>query len=101
MKRGRPERKEAEREVDTMMIVKELEARPPRELVPNRHLANGGRSDDENENRGDRGDAGQCGPRYQNGFTHAPLTRTKTSEAFRSEEHTSELQSLAYLVCRL
>src|SRR2546425_1225066 len=35
-----------------------------------------------------------------NGFTYA----TKTSSEFlaiRSEEHTSELQSLAYLVCRL
>src|SRR5438874_12783771 len=82
MKWRRPEREEAEREVDAVMIVKELEARPRSDLVANRHLANGGWSDDENENRGDRGDAGQRVPRYQNGFTHAPLTRTKTAEAF-------------------
>src|SRR2546425_4968529 len=31
-------------------------------------------------------------------FTDAPLIRLRL---FRSEEHTSELQSLAYLVCRL
>src|SRR5205823_5171479 len=30
-----------------------------------------------------------------------PMTRTATDAALRSEEHTSELQSLAYLVCRL
>src|SRR3989441_7027345 len=29
------------------------------------------------------------------------FTRTLTTDAARSEEHTSELQSLAYLVCRL
>src|SRR2546425_5354945 len=31
----------------------------------------------------------------------APLTPSDDPEAARSEEHTSELQSLAYLVCRL
>src|SRR2546425_9008786 len=31
---------------------------------------------------------------------HAPI-RAGSDVAFRSEEHTSELQSLAYLVCRL
>src|SRR2546425_3694178 len=30
-----------------------------------------------------------------------PQTNTKRLLAYRSEEHTSELQSLAYLVCRL
>src|SRR5229473_4416245 len=30
-----------------------------------------------------------------------PCQRTGTASAARSEEHTSELQSLAYLVCRL
>src|SRR2546425_8817795 len=30
-----------------------------------------------------------------------PITRTRRFSASRSEEHTSELQSLAYLVCRL
>src|SRR2546425_8843662 len=33
---------------------------------------------------------------------HSPAScRTRPSRAPRSEEHTSELQSLAYLVCRL
>src|SRR2546425_4170686 len=31
----------------------------------------------------------------------APLRHERSSEWMRSEEHTSELQSLAYLVCRL
>src|SRR2546425_13088709 len=31
----------------------------------------------------------------------ARSVRTKLRDLFRSEEHTSELQSLAYLVCRL
>src|SRR5687767_7934594 len=34
-------------------------------------------------------------------FTNVSCTRSSASAAFRSEEHTSELQSLAYLVCRL
>src|SRR5687767_4762113 len=33
--------------------------------------------------------------------THVLLQGDITSEDYRSEEHTSELQSLAYLVCRL
>src|SRR2546425_3100718 len=32
---------------------------------------------------------------------HAPLAAVERQHAGRSEEHTSELQSLAYLVCRL
>src|ERR1041384_5794300 len=32
-------------------------------------------------------------------YTHIPFCRKRCH--FRSEEHTSELQSLAYLVCRL
>src|SRR5205823_13051051 len=32
---------------------------------------------------------------------HVALLNWMASSAFRSEEHTSELQSLAYLVCRL
>src|SRR4030067_2011887 len=39
-----------------------------------------------------------CGPR---GCRAATGTRPKPSSPARSEEHTSELQSLAYLVCRL
>src|SRR2546425_7765075 len=31
----------------------------------------------------------------------APLKPSSSTESHRSEEHTSELQSLAYLVCRL
>src|SRR2546425_7017929 len=34
-------------------------------------------------------------------FTMAKFPETNGWEFFRSEEHTSELQSLAYLVCRL
>src|SRR2546425_6931082 len=33
--------------------------------------------------------------------THRRSLRTGTTARIRSEEHTSELQSLAYLVCRL
>src|SRR5687767_15210434 len=38
--------------------------------------------------------------RGSNTAVHCPAGRT-TSQTERSEEHTSELQSLAYLVCRL
>src|SRR2546425_3957487 len=31
----------------------------------------------------------------------APMTEIDCNDSLRSEEHTSELQSLAYLVCRL
>src|SRR5205823_12328704 len=34
-------------------------------------------------------------------LTHAQALPTRAAAATRSEEHTSELQSLAYLVCRL
>src|SRR2546425_3723062 len=34
-------------------------------------------------------------------YTDAPLLHTPAETGSRSEEHTSELQSLAYLVCRL
>src|SRR5687767_15439516 len=40
--------------------------------------------------------------RYDQGnFQFLPLQISKNNFIFRSEEHTSELQSLAYLVCRL
>src|SRR2546425_8353052 len=35
------------------------------------------------------------------GFEPSFSSSPRTSTTFRSEEHTSELQSLAYLVCRL
>src|SRR2546425_1362819 len=35
------------------------------------------------------------------GIAFAPAFARLTRASFRSEEHTSELQSLAYLVCRL
>src|SRR3989441_5264436 len=35
------------------------------------------------------------------GAAEAPMASTTTGASARSEEHTSELQSLAYLVCRL
>src|SRR2546425_7591825 len=34
-------------------------------------------------------------------FRLSPVSDSSSSSSFRSEEHTSELQSLAYLVCRL
>src|SRR2546425_4800530 len=34
-------------------------------------------------------------------YTKSGLTHSGTRSGLRSEEHTSELQSLAYLVCRL
>src|SRR2546425_8333988 len=44
----------------------------------------------------------RAGDRPAVGFELAPTARPKTvSGRWRSEEHTSELQSLAYLVCRL
>src|SRR2546425_5667384 len=45
-----------------------------------------------------------CGAFSQGGFSPVPRYRPRVSFADtkkRSEEHTSELQSLAYLVCRL
>src|SRR2546425_5241961 len=41
----------------------------------------------------------QCSTPWSSTGVSWPSTRTRT--ATRSEEHTSELQSLAYLVCRL
>src|SRR2546425_3498041 len=38
---------------------------------------------------------------YARPVSFEPRTRNLTHRLFRSEEHTSELQSLAYLVCRL
>src|SRR2546425_6139612 len=51
--------------------------------------------------RGDDGSIG--GPRVQPGCRQQSASGAAISrqEATRSEEHTSELQSLAYLVCRL
>src|SRR2546425_2684764 len=44
----------------------------------------------------------ECGDyRFRRRSSRAALGREGTSGATRSEEHTSELQSLAYLVCRL
>src|SRR2546423_2841330 len=44
----------------------------------------------------------QVGEAPRRGRVHADrLWRACPAETFRSEEHTSELQSLAYLVCRL
>src|SRR3989441_4428475 len=37
----------------------------------------------------------------EDAFAGIPLDRVSVSLTIRSEEHTSELQSLAYLVCRL
>src|SRR2546425_7721610 len=65
-----------------------------------------------------RQEGAQClrKPQGRNGMPHLPLgvqldpilsesrhtiSTLRLSEALRSEEHTSELQSLAYLVCRL
>src|SRR2546425_5548163 len=70
--------------------------RPPRStLFPYTTLfrsvlgAGGGRGE-----RGDRGErGGEGGPPHR--------SRDSRGKASRSEEHTSELQSLAYLVCRL
>src|SRR2546423_11116879 len=46
--------------------------------------------------------ARSCGPRSSRCWPIAGITGTRTVPALlRSEEHTSELQSLAYLVCRL
>src|SRR2546425_4736385 len=45
----------------------------------------------------------RCGHRVisLNSAHHTPSENRSTKSADRSEEHTSELQSLAYLVCRL
>src|SRR2546425_3063060 len=39
--------------------------------------------------------------RVVDSMMYSPLIQVKHLESNRSEEHTSELQSLAYLVCRL
>src|SRR2546425_2639339 len=45
---------------------------------------------------------GHAGDRRGGGVDHDPLRMTQVpADQPRSEEHTSELQSLAYLVCRL
>src|SRR2546425_8999704 len=45
---------------------------------------------------------GRTGPRLAHGvLRHPGLSRVRREPRPRSEEHTSELQSLAYLVCRL
>src|SRR3989441_5200998 len=44
---------------------------------------------------------GGFGRRFELDFIQEALEASKTAGAPRSEEHTSELQSLAYLVCRL
>src|SRR2546425_8354960 len=46
------------------------------------------------------GDVVRVGPQ-PTGRARLVLLRTAAEEIARSEEHTSELQSLAYLVCRL
>src|SRR5687767_15715171 len=40
-------------------------------------------------------------PAYTRGSRRSATPSTLTASSSRSEEHTSELQSLAYLVCRL
>src|SRR3989441_5883905 len=76
--------------------------RPPRStLFPyttlfrsrDRGGARGGIPEERRRSRGLSVDRGQRSQQH-----HAPLRR---QSAARSEEHTSELQSLAYLVCRL
>src|SRR2546425_9372987 len=42
-----------------------------------------------------------CRSRLRQSSRHPNQNRRRLPEAGRSEEHTSELQSLAYLVCRL
>src|SRR5262245_64363583 len=39
--------------------------------------------------------------RVHHGFTEVPIVSAAAGEIKRSEEHTSELQSLRHLVCRL
>src|SRR3712207_8708053 len=56
------------------------------------------------QEQGQRGKQGTCthrkrGPHYVTGVTGAQASRSRTW--VRSEEHTSELQSRQYLVCRL
>src|SRR5687767_15686021 len=46
------------------------------------------------------GDAPRPAPELENGAAGLPR-QVSSSGAGRSEEHTSELQSLAYIVCRL
>src|SRR5229473_6368991 len=43
----------------------------------------------------------RCGRAAGRRAARRPARRARLHEAARSEEHTSELQSLAYLVCRL
>jgi hypothetical protein len=50
--RRRAERKELQHQVDGVVVVEEPEPRPARKLVSHRHLAHGGRSDDEDERGG-------------------------------------------------
>src|SRR2546425_3893864 len=47
-----------------------------------------------------RGGGAECDPQVVRGIARQPIVRERPAHD-RSEEHTSELQSLAYLVCRL
>src|SRR2546425_7698755 len=73
--------------------------RPPRStLFPYTTLF---RSVPESRQEDQEGDEGECqrdDPRAQQAGAQRALDRSRER---RSEEHTSELQSLAYLVCRL
>src|SRR2546425_9596579 len=50
---------------------------------------------------GRRRPAGEAGPRSRPGPSRSCRSTPRRRTVRRSEEHTSELQSLAYLVCRL
>src|SRR5205823_14158929 len=54
-----------------------------------------------NGNKSSRGPARQEAPSRENGIQSGELAALCIPARDRSEEHTSELQSLAYLVCRL
>src|SRR2546425_5120287 len=78
------ERRAPQRAVQRGVVTRQhVEVAPDRVLVPPRRGA------------GERGDRLLAGQVLQGGLPN--LTRQEP----RSEEHTSELQSLAYLVCRL
>src|SRR3712207_7603428 len=83
--------------MDTLFLFFLMIRRPPRStLFPYTTLFRSGR-----RHCGDRRGArrAQVGPRHQNRTQHA--AHLGQQKRRRSEEHTSELQSRQYLVCRL
>src|SRR2546425_2807648 len=76
--------------------------RPPRStLFPYTTLFRSSREEADQRARELQGQSGDGASPVDGADSKAALMAVEMSRYYRSEEHTSELQSLAYLVCRL